>query len=142
MNYPKKPGFNLYQLRHCAYITYIGKTWFLKNLSVEQSQYRKFKLIYVHNMFNVSIECLINFLFKVIVTVNQLFFFWSEVYQVDPPPPEQYAPTLVLTLSAAQLGWTSLQPPDTYTAFQELRHLKSNHKRHLYVVLEVLQVVG
>jgi len=34
MNYTKKPGFNLYQLRHCAYITYSVKTWFLKNLSV------------------------------------------------------------------------------------------------------------
>ena len=34
VNYPKKPGFNLYQLRHCAYITYSVKTWFLKNLSV------------------------------------------------------------------------------------------------------------
>ena len=34
MNYPKKPGFNLYQSRHCAYITYGVKTWFLKILSV------------------------------------------------------------------------------------------------------------
>ena len=34
MNYPKKQVFNLYQLRHCAYITYSVKTWFLKNLSV------------------------------------------------------------------------------------------------------------
>ena len=34
MRYPKKPGFNLYQLRHCAYITYSVKTWFLKILSV------------------------------------------------------------------------------------------------------------
>ena len=25
INYPKKPGFNLYQLRHCAYITYSVK---------------------------------------------------------------------------------------------------------------------
>ena len=24
---PKKTGFNLYQLRHCAYITYSVKTW-------------------------------------------------------------------------------------------------------------------
>ena len=30
MNYPKKSGFNLYQSRHCAYITYSVKTWFLK----------------------------------------------------------------------------------------------------------------
>ena len=30
----KKPGLNLYQSRHCAYITYSVKTWFLKNLSV------------------------------------------------------------------------------------------------------------
>ena len=30
MHYPKKTGFNLYQLRHCAYITYSFKTWFLK----------------------------------------------------------------------------------------------------------------
>ena len=34
MNYPKKPGFNLYQSRHCAYITYSVKTWFLKILSL------------------------------------------------------------------------------------------------------------
>ena len=34
MNYPKKKGFNLYQSRHCAYITYSVKTWFLKILSV------------------------------------------------------------------------------------------------------------
>ena len=33
-NYPKKIGFNLYQSRHCAYITYSLKTWFLKNVSV------------------------------------------------------------------------------------------------------------
>ena len=32
MNYSKKPGFNLYQSRHCAYIIYSVKTW--KNLSV------------------------------------------------------------------------------------------------------------
>ena len=30
LNYPKKPGFNLYQSWHCAYITYSVKTWFLK----------------------------------------------------------------------------------------------------------------
>ena len=34
MNYPKKPSFNLYQSRHCAYITYSVKTWFLKILSL------------------------------------------------------------------------------------------------------------
>ena len=34
MNYPQKTGFNLYLSRHCAYITYNVKTWFLKNLSV------------------------------------------------------------------------------------------------------------
>ena len=34
MNHPKKPGFNLYQSRHCAYVTYSVKTWFLKILSV------------------------------------------------------------------------------------------------------------
>ena len=34
MNYPKKTGFNLYESRHCAYITYSVKTWFFKNLSV------------------------------------------------------------------------------------------------------------
>ena len=34
MNYPKKTGFNLYESRHCAYITYSVKTWVLKNLSV------------------------------------------------------------------------------------------------------------
>ena len=39
MNYPKKTGFNLYQSRHCAYITYTVKTWFLKILSVSQKQF-------------------------------------------------------------------------------------------------------
>ena len=34
MNYPKKPGFNLYQSQHFAYMIYSVKTWFLKNLSV------------------------------------------------------------------------------------------------------------
>ena len=34
MNYPQKTGFNLYQLRNCAYITYSVKTWFFKILSV------------------------------------------------------------------------------------------------------------
>ena len=34
MNYPKKTGYNLYQSRHRAYITYSVKTWFLKILSV------------------------------------------------------------------------------------------------------------
>ena len=37
MNYPKKPGFNKYQSRHCASIIYRVKTWFLKNLSVFRS---------------------------------------------------------------------------------------------------------
>ena len=37
MNYPKKPCFNLYESRHCAYITYSVKNWFLKNLSVPYS---------------------------------------------------------------------------------------------------------
>ena len=36
MNYSIKSGFNLYQSRHCAYITYTVKTWFLKNLSVSK----------------------------------------------------------------------------------------------------------
>ena len=30
----KKTGFNLYESRHCAHITYSVKTCFLKNLSV------------------------------------------------------------------------------------------------------------
>ena len=34
MNYHKKPGFNLNQSRHCAYVTFSVKTWFLKILSV------------------------------------------------------------------------------------------------------------
>ena len=34
MNYPKKTGFNLNHSRHCSYITYSVKTWFLKILSV------------------------------------------------------------------------------------------------------------
>ena len=35
MNYSKKKtGFNLYQSRHCAYITYSVNTWFYKILSV------------------------------------------------------------------------------------------------------------
>ena len=29
----KKTGFNMYQSRHCAYITYSVKTWFVKILS-------------------------------------------------------------------------------------------------------------
>ena len=33
---PKKPGFNLYQSRHCAYITHSVKTWFLKNVTVSE----------------------------------------------------------------------------------------------------------
>ena len=33
MNYPKKPGFNMYESRHCANITCSVKTWFLKSLS-------------------------------------------------------------------------------------------------------------
>ena len=50
MNYPKKPGFNLYQLRHCAYITFSVKTWFLKNLSV----CKLFKERYVDKLLNWS----------------------------------------------------------------------------------------
>ena len=38
MNYTKKPDFNLYQSRHCAYITYSVKTWFLKVLSVHPNK--------------------------------------------------------------------------------------------------------
>ena len=38
-NYPKKSGFNLYQSRHCACITYSVKTWFLKNLYVCDSSF-------------------------------------------------------------------------------------------------------
>ena len=34
MNYHKKTGFNLNQSRHCAYVTFSVKTWFLKILSV------------------------------------------------------------------------------------------------------------
>ena len=30
MNYSQKPGFNLYQSRHCVYITYSVKNLFLK----------------------------------------------------------------------------------------------------------------
>ena len=36
MNYPKKTCFNLFQSRHCSYILYSVKTWFLKILSVSQ----------------------------------------------------------------------------------------------------------
>ena len=43
MNNPKKPGFNLYQSRHCAYITSSVKNWFLKNLSV-------FQLVLLNNL--------------------------------------------------------------------------------------------
>ena len=32
----QKTGFNLYQSRHCAHITYSVKTWFLKNFSVHK----------------------------------------------------------------------------------------------------------
>ena len=38
MNYPKKPGFNLYQSRHCAYITYSVKSWYFKKISVIKLQ--------------------------------------------------------------------------------------------------------
>ena len=34
MNYPKKPGFNLHESRHCGYIKYSVKTFFLKSLSI------------------------------------------------------------------------------------------------------------
>ena len=34
MNYPKNPGFILYQSRHCEYITYSAQIWVLKNISV------------------------------------------------------------------------------------------------------------
>ena len=34
MNYPRKPDFNLYQSRHCAYITYSVNTWVFRILSV------------------------------------------------------------------------------------------------------------
>ena len=38
MNYPKKTRFNLYKSRHCAFITYSVKTWFLKiSLYVRQT---------------------------------------------------------------------------------------------------------
>ena len=39
MNYPKKPGFNLYKSRHCASITYSVKTWFLKILFVATKKF-------------------------------------------------------------------------------------------------------
>ena len=55
MNYPKKPGFNLYQSLHCAYITYSVKTWFFKPLSIAVGnrgiayipRWTKTKLIYL-----------------------------------------------------------------------------------------------
>ena len=37
MHYPKKPGFNQYQSRHCAYIIFSVKTWFKKNIFVVQA---------------------------------------------------------------------------------------------------------
>ena len=40
-NYPKNPGFNLYQLRHCAYILYSVITWFLTNISVSYHRFVK-----------------------------------------------------------------------------------------------------
>ena len=49
MNYPKIPGFNLYQSRHCAYITYSVKTWVLKNLSVEEENFTE--VIYVQSIY-------------------------------------------------------------------------------------------
>ena len=45
MNYHKKPGFNLYQSRHCAYMTYSVKTWFSKVLSVYEKKYKTFNLL-------------------------------------------------------------------------------------------------
>ena len=45
MNYPKKTGFNLFQSRHCAYITYSVITWFFKILSVHHI------ISYIHNTY-------------------------------------------------------------------------------------------
>ena len=47
MNYPKKTGFNLYESRHCAYITYSVKTWFLKNLSVYKHKHIYENIFYI-----------------------------------------------------------------------------------------------
>ena len=50
MNYPKKTAFNLlFQSRHCSYIIYSVKTWFLKILSVhEEYSHAKDKVTYLY----------------------------------------------------------------------------------------------
>ena len=55
MNYPKKTGFNLYQSRHCAYMTYSVKTWFFKILSVSKIKeltkaFKTFRVCINHEM--------------------------------------------------------------------------------------------
>ena len=37
----QKQGLNLYESRHCVYITYSVKTWVLKNLSVVYARISK-----------------------------------------------------------------------------------------------------
>ena len=71
MHYPKKPGFNLYQSRHCAYLTYSVKTWFLKILSINQ---------YLFSLSNLSPE-------------NAIFFairYWHKIIKknLNPRPYE------------------------------------------------------
>ena len=60
MNYPKKTGFNLYQLRHCTYITYGVKAWFLKNLSVASNFYRRNKTFFSCKKDTLLFHCILN----------------------------------------------------------------------------------
>ena len=76
MNYPKKTGFNLYQMRHCAYITYnhqlkqdknnIGysallikpaRMWFLATLRLSSVSIRHFWKLDYHRAVSASSQC-------------------------------------------------------------------------------------
>ena len=86
MNYPKKTRFNLYQSRHCAYITYSVKTWFLKILSVYKlwewaiSTHILFKLQIKWNLIHLyprSTHWLIHSLYTLCVHIMLLYPIWS-----------------------------------------------------------------
>jgi len=75
VNYPKKPGFNLYQSRHCAYITYSVKTWFLKILSVHQQKFLDNWAVFFH-MKKLSLKILkfsSSDFFKILKTLPSYF---------------------------------------------------------------------
>ena len=60
MHYPKKPDLNLYQSRHCAYITYRVKTCFLKILSVSY-HFFFFLCVFLSNYLNRLSFCVYHF---------------------------------------------------------------------------------